>query len=97
MEERNAERQAFSPRRLKALITAVRGYYRAAEKLSCLRCRDDPPASDGAPLCPIFTNRKQWQYYINSGRMCQEFRCKMGAAATASRGARIIPVRPQKR
>ena len=65
MEERNAERRAFSPRLLKALITAVRGYYRAAEKLSCLRCRDEPPASDDAPLCPIFTNRKQWEYYTN--------------------------------
>ena len=34
MEERNAERQAFSPRRLKALITAVPGSYRAAWMLA---------------------------------------------------------------
>ena len=34
MEERNAERHAFSPRRLKALITAVRGSCRAAWKLA---------------------------------------------------------------
>ena len=77
MEERNAERQAFSPRLLKALITAVRGSYRAAEKLSCLRCRDEPPASDDAPLCPIFTNRKQWEYYTNCVERCQESECIM--------------------
>ena len=34
MEERNAERHAFSPRRPQALITAVPGYYDAAEKLA---------------------------------------------------------------
>ena len=73
MEESNAERRAFSPRRLKALITAVRGSCRAAEKLSCLRCRARPPASGGVTLCPFFTNRKQWLYYTNQTADSQEF------------------------